>query len=363
MDPKVKDFSENNEVLKFTLYDCNYSMANSIRRTILSDIQTVVISTDDDSIITNTSRLNNEIIKQRLGCIPVHITDKDMPIKNYIIEINLHNDTEELLYVTTEDIKIKDNETKKYLSKEIVQQMFPKNLMTGYYIDILRLRPKLFEGHTGESIHFNCSLKYSTAKEDGMYNVVSSCAYGNTIDNALAKDALENELEKKKGEPEEQLNKFKHDWNALNIQRFNIKNSFDFIIETVGVFKNMDLVKKSIQIIITKLQNVITLFQQKGNDIINELYSTIDNYHEIELEDIGYTIGKLLEYKLYEDYFEKEKVFNFCGFIKKHPHSNKSYIKFGFNDNNKNIEDITMIIINSATELIKEMNKIATYFE
>ena len=116
MEPKVKDFSENNEVLKFTLYDCNYSMANSIRRTILSDIQTVVISTDDDSIITNTSRLNNEIIKQRLGCIPVHITDKDMPIKNYIIEINLHNDTEELLYVTTEDIKIKDNETKKYLS-------------------------------------------------------------------------------------------------------------------------------------------------------------------------------------------------------------------------------------------------------
>ena len=86
MEPKIKDFSEDNDILKFTLYDCNYSIANSIRRTILSDIETVVIATDDDSVLVNTSRLNNEIIKQRLGCIPVHIVDKNIPIKNYIAD-------------------------------------------------------------------------------------------------------------------------------------------------------------------------------------------------------------------------------------------------------------------------------------
>ena len=36
MEPKIKDFSEDNDILKFTLYDCNYSIAYSIRRTILS---------------------------------------------------------------------------------------------------------------------------------------------------------------------------------------------------------------------------------------------------------------------------------------------------------------------------------------
>lgn len=363
MEPKIKDFSEDNDILKFTLYDCNYSIANSIRRTILSDIETVVIATDDDSVLVNTSRLNNEIIKQRLGCIPVHIVDKNIPIKNYTIEIDVTNDTDKLLFVTTEDIKIKDNETKTYLSKEIVQQMFPKNLMTGYYIDILRLRPKLYEGHVGEKIHIACSLKYATAGENGMYNVASTCTYGNTIDNTLAKDALEDELEKIKGAPEEQIIKFKNDWNALNIQRYYVKNSFDFSIETVGIHKNMDLVKNAINVLITKLQNLMSLFQNKGSDLISEIYSTIDNYHELELEDIGYTIGKLLEYKLYEEYFEKEKIFNFCGFIKKHPHSNKSYIKFGFNDSNKSLDDIVMILINSTNDIIKEIQKIGTYFE
>ena len=84
MNPIVEQFSEKANELTFTISGINVSLANAIRRTILSDIDIVVFRTspyekNDANIIINTSRLNNEIIKQRLSCIPICIDDIDFP--------------------------------------------------------------------------------------------------------------------------------------------------------------------------------------------------------------------------------------------------------------------------------------------
>ena len=75
--PKVKHSIEKKGTLRFTLYNTNVSVANAIRRTILTDIPTVVFKPDKEQttvkILKNTTRFNNEILKQRLGCIPVYI--------------------------------------------------------------------------------------------------------------------------------------------------------------------------------------------------------------------------------------------------------------------------------------------------
>ena len=68
-------------LLEFTLRNIDVSIANAIRRTILSDIPTIAFKTfphDKNLAIIhkNTSRLNNEILKQRLACIPIHIKDQ-----------------------------------------------------------------------------------------------------------------------------------------------------------------------------------------------------------------------------------------------------------------------------------------------
>ena len=92
MIPVVQNISLKGDELKFTLSNVNVSVANSIRRTILSDIPTVVFKTapyeeNKANIIVNTSRLNNEIIKQRLSCIPICVKQIDeFPIKNYLLE-------------------------------------------------------------------------------------------------------------------------------------------------------------------------------------------------------------------------------------------------------------------------------------
>ena len=46
MEPKLKDFSEDSDILRFTLHGTEVSIANALRRTILSDIPIVVVETD-----------------------------------------------------------------------------------------------------------------------------------------------------------------------------------------------------------------------------------------------------------------------------------------------------------------------------
>ena len=71
MDPKITNISVDDEMFKFTLSGVNVSLANTIRRTILNDIPTTVIYTEtykdnQCNIEINTTRLHNEIIKQRM---------------------------------------------------------------------------------------------------------------------------------------------------------------------------------------------------------------------------------------------------------------------------------------------------------
>jgi hypothetical protein len=64
--PVVKHGIENKSVLSFTLENTNVSIANALRRVLLSDIESVVFDTDNDkiNIHENTTRFHNEILKQ-----------------------------------------------------------------------------------------------------------------------------------------------------------------------------------------------------------------------------------------------------------------------------------------------------------
>ena len=142
-------------ILKFTLSDINVSLANAIRRTILSDIPTVVFKTvpyneNQATIYKNTTRLNNEILKQRLGCIPIHIKDADFPIQDYIVEIEKKNNTDSIQLITTKDFKIKNITLEKYITQKARNMIFPENEITKDHIIFARLRPAISKELPGE---------------------------------------------------------------------------------------------------------------------------------------------------------------------------------------------------------------------
>ena len=336
MNPVIEPFDTKDDTLGFTLSGVNVSIANGLRRTILSDIPMLVFRTspyeqNKCNIIANTSRLNNEIIKQRLSCIPIHIKDaQDFPSKNYIMEVNVENTTDTLMFVTTENFTIKDLVSGKLLPETKVREIFPPDDYTGYFIDFLRLRPKISDEIPGEKIHLTCDFDVGTNKEDGMFNAVSTCAYGNTIDVALqdAELAKKKQTWKDEGKTEKDIEFEAANWLLLDGKRVFKKDSFDFKIQSVGVHTNNEIVDLGCQLLMDNLNKVDTLIEKDELEIKNA-DNTMSNCFDIILQNEDYTIGKVLEYFLYTKFYET-KTLTYCGFKKNHPHDTYSIIRVAY---------------------------------
>jgi DNA-directed RNA polymerase alpha subunit len=370
MNPTIKvNNSEKKDTMLFTLSGVNVSLANSIRRTILSDIPIVVFKTipyeqNKANIFVNTSRLNNEIIKQRLSCIPIHIRDiENFPIRNYIMEVNVENMTDSIMYVTTEDFKIKDLNTGKYLKEDSRREIFPPNEDTGYYIDFVRLRPRISDEIPGEKLSLNCEFSIGTAKEDGMFNAVSTCSYGFTVDEERQDIELAKKIQEWRNEGKNQtdIDFESKNWKLLEGLRITKKDSFDFVIQTIGIYDNADLVLLACKILKDKLTAIFN--QINTDDIkIEPSQNTLENGFDITLENEDYTIGKVLEYLLYNKFFETAKILSYCGFKKMHPHDSDSIIRIAY----KNLVDKNMVkkhlieCINDANDVYQKIERAFT---
>ena len=338
MNPTLEIINTDDESFSFTLTGINVSLANALRRTILSDIDTVVFRTTPNeenkcNIIANTSRLNNEIIKQRLSCIPIYIKDIDeFPIKNYIMEVNVENNTDNIMFVTTEDFVIKDMATGKKIPEEKIREIFPANNFTGYFIDFVRLRPKISDEIPGEKIHLTCEFDIGNAKEDGMFNVVSTCSYGFTIDTALQDAEIARKIQtwKDEGKNEKEIQFEVNNWKLLDGKRIHKKDSFDFVVETVGVYSNNEIVDIACKKIIDNLSKIDSTIEKDELEIKNA-ENTMSNCFDIILENEDYTIGKVLEYFLYTKFYETN-ILTFCGFKKMHPHDTYSIIRVSYTE-------------------------------
>ena len=332
--PKVTHGLENKGIYSFTLENANVSVANALRRVIISDIETAIFDTNNDSIniIENTTRFHNEILKQRLGCIPIHIKDKE-GIENILVELNVNNATDSLQYVTTKDFVIKDIANDKYLTEEATKKIFPPNKLTKEFVLFTRLKPKISTDIPGESINLKVKLTTGTAKEDGMYNVVSTCAYGNTPDKVEQHNQwqeIAEELETK-GLSDAKIEYQRKNWYTLQAKRHYIKDSFDFKIESIGVFSNIEIVNKACDNLIKRLDKI----KKKAEDVnlpLDMKATAMASSVDIKLVGEDYTIGKVIEYILHEEFYKKSGQLSYVGFIKKHPHDNHSIIRIAFSE-------------------------------
>jgi DNA-directed RNA polymerase subunit L len=363
----ISNLSEDDGIMKFTLDNVNVSIVNAIRRIILSEIDCIIFRTTPHSenkatIHINTTRFNNEIIKQRLSCIPIHIDNIDIPYTDLLLELDEINNSDIVKVITTEDFKIKNISTDKYFSKDELQSIFPPNNISGDYIDFIRLRPKFSDDINGEQIKMECLFSIGKAKEDGSFNVVSCCAYGNTPDPRLIsekKHIYEEKLISEQMSAEDIEYNLK-DWDNLEAHRYFIQNSYDFIIQSVGIYNNKVLVKKACDLMIFKINTFKEAIQKKP-ELLSEINSTIPNSYEIILENEDYTLGKVIEYILYDKHYNNDHTLLFCGFRKPHPHINISLIRISFKDAT-NMPTILTIINNCADDAINIFNHIKQLF-
>lgn len=374
MDPKISSIVVEDGILRFRIHDINVSFANAIRRTMVSDIPTLVMrdSPYEETTINiskNTTRLNNEIIRHRLSCVPIH-HDIDFPVDKYSFVLEAENTGNTVITLTTGDIKVIDVETGAVAPPAISKHIFPPDSITGGYIPIVRLNPRVSDQLPGEALSLVAKAVVSTARENSAFNVASCASYAMTVDKEKQDAALATHLKGLKAEfakqgldkeeTESSLEYARNGWLALEGKRITKKNSFDFEVETVGVFPNEEIVRRACDVLANSLEELeITMSQT--NALADLFTITEGNYAMIKLENYDYTIAKALEAVLYIRNWEgKERAdgLDYLATVRPHPHIPEIFLRVHFIDGldeSVSIEERCRLIVLNAINESKEV--------
>ena len=379
LSPELSEIDIIDDALQFNIQNVDVSIINGLRRTILSNIETLVFKGTNDSIniIKNSTKFNNEYMKHRLMNIPIFNNEalsndkmkNNSIINNYMVELNETNDTMEKRHITTEHFKIKNKKTGEYLPRSEVEKCFPRDPITGDFILFTILYPNFNKkNESNETIHFESNIDIGTSEENSCWNIVHNVCYENFKD-------IDKIAEKMDKLPSEE----KRDFELLDAQRYYVKDKFKMTIQSLGVFSNEEIIKTACKIImhkLNKIQQYITsnfkivtkeevLFNETNGTLTEEeqeyykmqycnLYKDED-FFVFELKDDDYTIGKIIEKHFNKLYGNK---LDYIGFKKDHPTKKEAYIyiKFKSQVNDENIYgdfNNLLIILNKIFETIE----------
>jgi DNA-directed RNA polymerase subunit L len=365
----ISNIKHDNGEYRFTLGNINVSLANAIRRVILSDIPVCVIHTDTEDnnqckIEINTSRLHNELIKQRISCIPIHLKDDLLhSLKGkYEMVLDVSNDGDSIVYVTTNDFRLRNKETGVFCTKNQTNAIFPPNNITQDYILLMRLRAKISDCIPGEKIKLTADFSVSTAINNSSFNVVSKCAYMNTPDRP-AIETRWNDIaitKRNEGMSDKDIEFDKTNFYILDSQRYYIEDSFDYVVKSIGIYENIEILKMTCMILHDKFAAMLLLTNANKINILRSS-STIDNAFDIILENEDYTMGKVIECLLYKMYYKDKGTISFCGFRKAHPHDTFSIIRIALIDSSES-STVQMLLADVCSAAANEFKTIASLF-
>jgi DNA-directed RNA polymerase subunit L len=364
---------DNLGILEFEILNEDVSIVNSLRRTMMTDISSLVFrgfphESNNIMIEKNNTRFNNEYLKHRISCIPILYNDPSnykVFKENYYYKLNvkIKGDEKEKKLITTNDFELyrRNPQGNDKLIKK--NNYLPK--YNGEGVPICYLFPKISETEPEEELNITMNIDIGTQKEDACWNMVSKCLFYNIQD--------EKEVENRKKEfigKEQEM----RDFEILDAQRYYKKNHFNFIVETIGVYKNKEIVKMACESIINKLTKLNEAFSKNteefnspqtlilNNDkslfyIFKETMSNNNILYTLRLENEDYTIGKLIEKHL------DLSVYKYVSFKKEHPHDTYSFIHFVYK-NQENINEIKVIedLKNALNVIIKKYESIYKEF-
>lgn len=354
----LKQDADNRNLYTFTLSPINVTYANTLRRIILTGVETIAFrsdmtstgSTTNVNIKHNDTPMTNEMLADRIGLIPIHIKE---PLTwkgdDYYFTIDVKNDKDSIGYVTASDFKI-TKETKIEDLEEKVEEIetalfFPPNHLTGDTPLITTLQPRT-STHV-QKIHIVAKATKGTGREHARFSPVSQCSYEYTVDdNPERIDALffkwlsvskkiEN-IDKKS----ERYDKLLREFNTMQRKRcflINEKNepySFDFAIETVGVLSIPYIVHRACEV----AENMCSMYVNLDKSVPSEVTITSTDSRIIGYDFLfrghDHTLGNLLQTWLVEHHIEGKASpkITYAGYSIPHPLRDEMLLRIGVDD-------------------------------
>lgn len=259
--------------LTFTLAPTHVSYANTLRRAVLTMVETVAFNADiedstgktTDVVITkNSTPMSNEMLAHRIGLLPLQIK-KPLVWKpeDYTFSINVKNDTTDSMDITADNISVK-----KIIGANEEPQMVPSrdffypNRLTGDTPLITVLKGKV-GAQKPEELECSMVARIGTGRQNARYIPVSQCSYKYTADMdkdkrkevfdawlLSSKKVVASDLETNTTRKEE----LEREFNTMEAARCYLEEngepySFDFTIESIGVLTPEVIVARALDVL------------------------------------------------------------------------------------------------------------------
>ena len=167
---------------------------------------------------------------------------------------------------------------------------------------------------------------------------------------------------KDEGKTDKEISFEAANWKLLEGLRYVKSNSFDFVLQSVGIYENSEILAKAASVLIEKFQNMRTAIE---NDelIVKPAETTLPNCYDITLENEDYTIGNILNNEIYDVAYTTLKVLDYVGFKKMHPHDSDSVLRISLIDVNKGVSDIKMLFKAITSSAIAKLQTFKGHFK
>lgn len=360
--PSFEIINVSDRDVEFIARDCHLEVMNSLRRVILSEVETVAAQYDqynmgdsgknDIFIIENTTVLHDQIMGHRISLLPVHMTyDK---IKNharddYKFVLNTKNETNAPIYVTSGDVVIYDKDASP-LNQQQRDALLPPDYITGDYPIIARLKP-------GEVFKAEFYARRGVAIDHARFSPVSTCAYMNVVDSSAAEADIVASLE---GQDDDKMKEIREQHETLKKYRIFKKDSLGdaretrFLIESECGMSACDIVLAAFDVIIEKINRMDSPDKLRVVKVTELNNDSKDVLYELELLDEDHTMGNLYQalcYRFYED-------IEYIGYNVPHPLERK--VKFKIKMDAK--KDLDSFVVKSRKDILAHVEQLRYLF-
>lgn len=345
---------ESPTLIKFRMEPTVVGYANTLRRTMITDVETVAFRADinesgmtsDVKITSNSTPMSNEMLAHRIGLIPVHVTNPlEWNSEEYSFSLDITNKSSDPLDIVASDIQVLKN-------RGVEEAPLPVPSVQFFHPDPVTHDTALLavlKGRVGtqepESLTFTAVATVGTGRENAAFMPVTSrCAYGYTLDDSeeRRKEIFTLWLTKNKKVSPTELEsnptrkaELEREFKTMEIQRcFKVNElgepySFDFVVESVGVLDPVYIIRRAIDILQAKLLRYGSIdsgdlpeslkirpadARMKGFDFI------------FQKED--HTLGNLLQTWMEQNLMDSGEI-TFVGYKVPHPLRDEMYLRVG----------------------------------
>jgi DNA-directed RNA polymerase subunit L len=353
---------ESGTVLRFVMEPTVVGYANSLRRTMITDVETIAFRADitetgttSDVLITkNSTPLSNEMLAHRIGLIPIHVEKPlDWNPEEYKFSLKVVNESSEPLDIVAADIQVlrsRGAEEEPILVPNV--EFFHPDPVTHDTALLTVLKGKL-ASQEPEVLEFSAIATMGTGRENAAFMPVTSrCAYGYSRDDnpEVKKEIFTLWLNKhKKVNPTElesnptKKAEFEREFETMEVQRCYKKDergepySFDFIVESVGVLSPTYIVARAIELLQAKVLRYASIDSGDLPDQVKVRPADAKmKGFDFVFQKEDHTLGNLLQTWMEQNLMDTEQI-TFVGYKVPHPLRDEMVLRVGV-DSGKDVD-------------------------